>query len=145
MNSIARSRVVAAFTLLGATLVISACTGSDEDVRETFCKNLAIAQLKAAPDVEWQDSEQQIKHPEYAIITVRVKGDGRTSCWFEYDALEETAGSHVDPLSAYSTLPYQVSVNGKVLSERATLDAVNAEQIRQGKAAVEALRKAAYR
>lgn len=135
------SRTVRLLLLLPAAMVLSACTGSDEDVRITFCKQLAIAQLDLPEDVVWGESSQQIKRPEYAIVTVRPERGGRTSCWFEYDAAEETAETHVDPLSAYATLPYQVSVNGKVLGPRETLDAVNAEQRRLGRAAVEQLRQ----
>ena len=145
MKSIVRSHVVTVLALLGGALALSACTGSDEDVRVTFCKNLAIVQLSVPEDVEWEDTEQQIQRPEYAAITVHVEDGGTATCWFEYDAIEETAESHVDPLSAYSTLPYQMTVNGQQLAERALLDAVNAEQRRQGRAAVEQLRKAAYR
>lgn len=131
--------------LLGAMLGLVACSGSGEDVRETFCKNLAIAMLDLSEDTEWQDSEQHIQRPEFATITVRPEGGGAASCWFEYDAAEETAETHVDPLSAYSTLPYRMTLNGKPVADRVLLDAVNAEQIRQGRAAVEQLRQAAYR
>jgi len=145
MMSVSRSRVAATLTLLGGALLLSACTGSDEDVRVTFCKSLLIAQLSAPDDVEWEDTKQQIQRPEYAAITVQVEDGATATCWFEYDAIEETAESHVDPLTAYSTLPYQMSVNGQQLADRVLLDAVNAEQRRLGRAALEQLRQAAYR
>lgn len=138
-------RLPASLALLIVVTVLNGCSGSTEDVRETFCKNLAIAQLGVARDVEWDDTRQTIQRPEYALLTVRVKGGGRTSCWFEYDAVEESAQTHVDPLSAYATLPYQISVNGRVLGPREALDAVNAEQRRMGRAAIEQLRQAAQR
>lgn len=131
--------------LLGAAVLLGGCSGSTEDVRVTFCKNLAIAQLSAAPDAEWDAPRQVVKHQEYAQITVQLKGGGRTSCWFEYGGAAEEAAPGIDSLDPFSTLPYQVSVNGRLLSPQATRDAVNAEQRRMGREAVRQLRQAAER
>lgn len=131
--------------LLGSALIMSACSGSTEDVREVLCKRLAMTLLPIDKDTAWKDSEQRIKGPEYAVIAVRPEGGGEARCWFEYDAVEETAESHVDPLSAYATLPYQMTLNGRQVDDRILLQAVNAERIRQGRAAIEPLRHATHR
>jgi hypothetical protein len=138
-----RSKLLVLLPAIG--IAVAGCSGSGEDPRETFCKNLTVAMYSLSDDVQWQESEQVIKDPQFAKITVRPKTGNRATCWFEYDAPEETAESHVDPLSAYATLPYRMTLNGKAVAERTLLDAVNAEQIRQGKAVVEQLRQAAYR
>jgi hypothetical protein len=132
-------------TLLSVGLSLAGCSGSGEDPRETFCKNLTVAMLGLPGDSEWQDSTQAIQRPEFATITVRAQRGATATCWFEYDVPEETAETHVDPLSAYATLPYRMTLNGKTVADRVLLDAVNAEQIRQGKQVIEQLRQAAYR
>lgn len=145
MGSPRTVRGVISVLSLGALVGLAGCSGSTEDVRVTFCKNLAMAQLSLPADVTWEPVKPVLKHQEYAQITVRAQGRGRTTCWFEYESAAEEAAPGPDSLDPFSTLPYQISVNGTPLTDRAALDAVNAEQRRMGRAAVEQLRQAAYR
>jgi hypothetical protein len=145
MQAIRHFRLAPLFPLLAGVAALAGCSGSTEDVRVTFCKNLAIDQLSLPADVDWAAPKQTVRDQEYAIVTVKAQGGGRTSCWFEYEDGSADTAAHPDSLDDFSTLPYQVSVNGKVLSQRATLDAVNAEQRRMGRALVKQLRQAVQR
>ena len=140
-----RPPVLSALAILLGSTLLAGCSGSTEDVRITFCKNLASTQLSLSENADWQPVKPVVKHQEDAQVTVRAKNAGRVTCWFEYEDAAEEAAADPDSLDPFSTLPYQISVNGKLLSARAALDAVNAEQIRMGRAAVEKLREAAYR
>lgn len=127
-------------------LLLVGCTNSTEDVRDTFCKHLALSMLGQSGDGDWAQTDHQFKRPEYATVQVNLKEGGQATCWFGYDDNgEETAETHVDPLSAYDTLPYAMTLNGKRVDDQTLLNAVNAEQRRQGRAAIEQLRQAVYR
>lgn len=126
--------------------LLSGCTNSTEDVRDTFCKHLTLAMLGQSGDGDWAATEHRFKRPEYATVRVTLKDGGQATCWFEYDENgEETAETHVDPLSAYETLPYAMTVNGERVDEQTLLKAVNAEQLRQGREVIDRLRQTTYR
>lgn len=137
--------------LAGALGVLAGCSGPTEDVRVTLCKNLTAALQPAAQSIDWKGNENSFRRPEYAITALTfevVDGEGRRSggqaaCHYAYEALEDTAVTLADPLSAYATLPYRMSLNGRTLSDSELLQLVNAEQRRQGRQVIETLQKGA--
>lgn len=133
--------------IAGAVALLAGCSGSTEDVRVTFCKNISTALVPEAESVEWTGNENTFVRPEYAKAALTfdvVDTDGkttsmRTACYYEYDALEDTAQTLADPFSAHATLPFAMSVDGNMLSDAELVRLRNAEQIRQGKAVISAL------
>lgn len=134
-----------------ATVLLSACSGRGDDPRVGFCKNLVAAQLGNPAVLEWTGGENTFKRPEYAItgLAYRVddpaggRRDGSASCYYAYDAIEDTAQHLADPLSAYATLPFAMILDGRMLSDAELVAARTAEQKRQGMAVLGALEQGA--
>jgi len=138
--------------LLGAALVaLGGCSGPTEDVRVTFCKGLTESLNPGSKSIEWTGGENSFKYPEYAVtaLVYAVEGSdgtrrtGRSSCYYEYEALDDTAQTLADPLSAHATLPFAMTLDGRMLSDAELVAARSAEQKRQGMAIVNAIGKEA--
>ncbi len=140
--------------LSGGGLAISAlsgCSGTGEDVRVSLCKNLSQALQPAGHTIEWMGNENEFRRPEYAITRLSyevVGGDGgrssmRSACHYEHESLDDSVRDLADPLSAYVTLPFKMTVNGEALPDTELLALVNAEQRRLGRAVVDELRQGA--
>lgn len=134
------------------SLALSAgCSGPTEDVRVTLCKNLTTAMQLSSQSIEWKGNENTFHRPEYAVTSLTfdvVDKDGsRTSrqsaCHYAYEELEDTALNLANPMDAYATLPFAMSVDGRSLSDAELLGMVNTEQKRQGRRIVETLEKGA--
>jgi len=139
-----------AVALALGVVVTAGCSGSREDVRVTLCKNLTTALLASAESAEWTGGENTFSRPSYAVtsLTFDVAGGGdprssKSACYYAYDALDDTAQTLADPLSAHATLPFKMTFDGQTLSDGELLRLVNAEQERQGRQAVEDLEKGA--
>lgn len=137
-----RSLIIAA---LAAGL--GACSGSTQDVRVTFCKHISAAAVGSnAESVEWTDNENTFRRPEYATAALSFSAGGnahKTACFYEYEALDDTAQHLADPFSAYATLPFAMTVDGRMLADAELLQLRNDEQIRHGKAVIGALESGA--
>lgn len=135
-------RIVPNLIAAGAVVsLLAACSGT-EDVRVTFCKNISAAVVGAAGDVDWRDNENTFKRPEYATAGLTFAAGGKmheTACYFEYDAVEDTANHISDPFSAYATLPFAMTVDGRMLSDAELVGLRNAEQRRIGRAVIDTL------
>jgi hypothetical protein len=135
----------------GCLVVLAAgCSGPTEDVRVTFCKGLGGSLISDMQSIEWTGGENTFKRPEYATTSLTFeattgggKRTGRIACYYEYDALDDTALTLADPLSAHATLPFAVSLDGRVLSDAELMAATTAEQKRQGMAVVGAMQQSA--
>ena len=132
--------------VIAAAVSLVACSGPTEDVRVTFCKDVSSALAPGAESIEWTANENTFRRPEYATakLTFEVVDGGerktmQTACYFAYDAIEDTAQHLADPFSAYATLPFAMSVDGRALSDAEVMRLRNNEQIRRGNAAIETL------
>ena len=112
--------------LLWITLMgLSGCSGPQQDVRVSFCKDMVAAHLDALDSIWWVADDSEIKRPEYARIDLSFNiGNAakdvpprRASCLYEYDATDENVITHTDPLAAYATTPYQMLVDGQRVAE----------------------------
>lgn len=133
--------------LAAAALALGACSGPSEDVRVSFCKNMSKAAIPEADSVEWQSNENTFRRPEYAIAALSFDVTGRdgtksmhrSECYFAYDVLDDTALQLADPFTAYSTLPFAMTLDGRMLPDAELVRLRSDEQARIGKAAVKAL------
>jgi hypothetical protein len=113
------------------------CSGKTDDVRLVLCKEVTDRMLMSMRPIEWKGNSHRIKRPEFAVIhldfTINKAGwEGKTvtsECYFEYDTVEENVITHVDELSAYSTLPYKMTIQGKAVPKLVLQQAVSQEQI----------------
>ncbi|MBL3599008.1 MAG: hypothetical protein JMN25_03960 [gamma proteobacterium endosymbiont of Lamellibrachia anaximandri] len=117
-----------------ATLAITGCSGSQEDVHVTFCKDLSSSLLYSQEDVIWKVGEHKFKRPEYAVVNIQtesVDGLTKSACYYQYDAVEDNAMGLSDPFSSYATLPYEVTLNGETVRPSALKNAINATVTKQ--------------
>ncbi len=143
------SRSVAIVVFACGLSLIGACSGSREDVRVTFCKNL-ISALQSDPEaIEWTGEDNTFQRPEFAVTSLTFdvternggRGSSRAACHYAYDALEDTAVNLAYPFDAYATLPYKVTLDGVAFSDAELLRLINAEQKRRGRQALQTLQK----
>lgn len=129
-----KNRHLSGLIILSAGLAVTGCSGKTEDVRIKTCKQLATTLLDVSDDVAWDKHREDIHEPEYAAIQVRAS-DGKVNavCLYEYDAAEETYETHTDPLSAYSTVPYEVTLNGRTVPVPELYQAMNTLRLEAGK------------
>ena len=143
------SRAVAITVFAYGLSLLGACSGSREDVRVTFCKDLISAQQSDPDAIEWTGEENTFHRPEFAVtqLTFDVlerdggRGSRRAACHYAYEALEDTAINLAYPFDAYATLPYKMTLDGVALSDAELLRMINAEQKRRGRQALQKLQK----
>jgi hypothetical protein len=95
-------------------LSLLACSGDNEDPRITLCKRLTTDLAGVAGESAWQEPRIEIRRPEYAAVSVAIDGENapRATCRYAYDLVEESAMDHANPLLAYATLPYEMTLDG---------------------------------
>lgn len=118
-----------------ATLLVTACSGPQEDPRIAFCRGMA-ADLSGSDVAEWVHADNRIVEPEYAVVKIQ-RGSDTASCWYEHDADEAGAMEQANPLLAYATLPYQVKLDDRILRGAELTEAVRHQQVAFGRAVVE--------
>ena len=134
---------------LALPLLLSGCSGKTEDVRISLCRNLSTTLLSLQQPPTWLDQKTYIKRPSYAQITLNFQADSsmgktinfKSACFYEYSVVEENVITHTDPLSAYSTLSYKMTLNGRNIPKKVINDATNAVVRKQGKEMLEKARK----
>jgi hypothetical protein len=136
MNSSFRGSLAACLALPVSVLLLSGCSGKTEDVRIVLCKEVTDRLLADMRPIAWTANSQRINRPAFAVIQLEFstgkqqKGRSMTSeCYFAYDTVEENVITHVDELSAYATLPYRMTIDGKEVPKQILQRAVSDEQI----------------
>ena len=117
-------------------LVTAGCSDSREDVRVTLCKDMVITQLAPAQSVTWKEAKTETRGYEYAAAKLQFStpsGEGQAVCYYNYNTVDETALTISDPLSAYSTSPFKMTLNGETLSRPALAQAIKNAMLKQGR------------
>jgi hypothetical protein len=132
--------------MLLAGMLLSSCAGPHEDVHITRCKNVTAELIAATQELQWAGVEQEIHRPEYAVIRLSFTRGGEaetmhSACWFEYEATEDDLTNLADPLSPYAVIPYDVSLNGVLLTDAQRRKVSNKLDFRQFKALSDGLRR----
>ena len=94
--------------------------------------------------IEWKESETEIRRPEYAKISLKFDAAAspmQAACYYKYDTADENVMTHSTPLSAYATVPYRMTVNGKEVEERILHEAIQEAARKQGRELVEGVKK----
>lgn len=121
--------------MMAGLLGLQGCSGPQEDPRIGFCRGMA-SDLTGTDVAAWRHAGDRIVEPEFAEVRVS-NGDQKVSCFYVYDAVEPGAMEHATPLLAYSTLPYELHIDGKVLKGPALSRAVQHQQRRWNRALFE--------
>ena len=134
MNDHRRFAIVSVLSLVVASLIATGCSNPREDVRVTLCKDIVLTQVGASASLNGTNTET--KGYEYAAVRVRFSSQGRDAqavCYYNHDAVEDTALELSDPLAAYSTSPFEVVVDGQRLSKPGLAEAVKQAILKQGR------------
>ena len=118
---------------LGA-LLIASCGSPREDVRITLCKG--IVAVSTGGPVTVYSAHAQTKGYQHAAVRVSYSSggqDGTAVCYYDYNAVEDTAQTLADPLSAYATSPSRVTIDGRELSRAQLAEAVKQAMLNQGR------------
>jgi hypothetical protein len=138
------SRPFRPVTVLAACLLAVACTGAGEDVRVTLCKDIVAVHSGGKTTFE----RTEVKTPGYqdAQVILAYSTDsarGRATCFYEYNAVEDTADLISDPLRAYSASPSRVVINGDPLSPTDLARVIGESMLQQGRELLDAATDAA--
>jgi hypothetical protein len=127
-------------SILSVISILHGCAGSGEDVRIIFCKNLTTTLLGPPEGLTWQESTVEIHRPEYAVTRVNFthpeKGEGQAACYYDYIIIDETALSLANPISAYDTVPYKMTLQGEPVSKEDLAAAIRVEMERFGRSLI---------
>jgi hypothetical protein len=142
-------RMGAIVVIVTGSALAASCSGSREDVRVSFCKQLVLTQVGSPGSVRWTSVATQPKgHSGLSVVLGFEGGDSggasrarQAICRYRYNAVDDTALTLADPLSAYSTSPESMSIDGEPLSRSALGTAVKNAMVMQGKAAVDRAQK----
>lgn len=124
--------------LLGTGLALAGgCSQKTEDVRIKLCRNVTERLLESMQPIEWRSHEAGVRKEGDAAVKLafavsRAGYENRTvtsACFFRRDLLEESALDHVDPLAAFATVPYAMTIEGKPVPDDVLKKAVKNEQV----------------
>ncbi|WP_058554192.1 hypothetical protein [Thiohalocapsa sp. ML1] len=130
--------------LFTAALLAVGCSGAGEDVRVRLCKDIVTVQGGTAP--LFQSAEARTRGREYAEVRVAYTAGGEAgsaSCFYRYNAVEDTADQIANPLTAYSTSPYRVIIGSRTLPQGELATAIGRAMQKQGREFVEQAGEAA--
>lgn len=106
----------------------------------TLCKDMVAVQLGSSEPMTWTAVEARAHGYEHAAVTLRYTAQGRggeAACYYKYNAVEDNALTISDPLSAYSTSPYEMTLNGRSLSRSDLAKTILEAMAKQGRAFLE--------
>lgn len=136
-------------SLLAAVTMTSGCSGSREDVRISFCKQLVLTQVAVPGSVRWTSVTTHPRtHDGLAVVlgfeATDPGGASRSrqaSCHYRYNQVDDTALTLADPLSAYATSPESMTIDGAMLPRSVLAEAVKNAVVMQGRAAIDRARQ----
>jgi hypothetical protein len=133
-----------AAALMGLVAFTSGCSGPREDVRVTLCKDMVSTQLATGtPPITWTETKTETRGYQYAAVRLRFSTSGQNGhaiCYYDYDANDDTAVTLADPISAYSTSPSKMTLNGRTLSRSDLARAVKDAMLKQGRQFIDGAR-----
>jgi hypothetical protein len=89
-------------------------------------------------------TETETKGYEHAVVRVHFSDQGhraQAECYYDHNAVDDTAEMLSDPLSAYATSPFEVTIGAKKLSGPDLAAAVKQAMLKQGKDLVDRAKK----
>lgn len=100
---------------------------------------------RARQALEHGEATTETRGKEYAAVNLSWSGpggQGTASCYYNYDAIEDTALALADPLSPFSTSPSKMLFNGSALSRPDLAETVTQAMLKQGRSLIDAAKNA---
>jgi hypothetical protein len=138
-----RSKSLFLMTIATTTAVLGGCDNPRQDVRLTLCKDMVAVSLGAAPS--WTESKIETHGYQGAVVSLRFTTEGaerQASCFYKYDAVDDTALTLANPIEAYSTSPYKMILDGRTIAGSELARAVKLAMQKQGREFVNRARDA---
>lgn len=137
-----------ALVTLASVLTVS-CTGKTEDVRINLCREMTGRILDSMQPITWHSQETEIRKAgdaaiRLALSVTRENGDETrvtSACFFEHNLPEESALDHVNPLAAFSTVPYTMTINDKTVPRDVFSQTLRDEQLEPFRNFAQSVRK----
>ena len=129
---------------LPVTALLTACSGSTEDVRLTLCKDLTGELLGSPGQLQIVSEEMVFNNYEDLEVQLKYKAgekQGRTVCFYTYETNDENVMDHVNPAEAFSTYPNRVVLDDATVDHKLVAQKINAVLLKQGKAALDSVKK----
>ncbi|NEX20522.1 hypothetical protein G3480_09400 [Thiorhodococcus mannitoliphagus] len=131
--------------VLAVTLLALGCSGSGEDVRIGLCKDLVVTLLPSGAAPVWTEARPEMRRSEELIVHLRFDAAGtggarkamQAACHYRHDAVDDTALTLANPMAAYSTSPYRMSLNGEVIGNPRLAQAIKQAMMKQGRELLE--------
>lgn len=124
--------------LLLSILLAAGCSGVGEDVRVTLCKDIVAVHSGAAPAFERAETRTRGYEHAEVRLTYSIAGEpGSASCFYDHNAVEDTADQLANPLAAYATSPYRVIIGMETLPRPVLAEAIARAMAKQGREFVE--------
>jgi hypothetical protein len=105
---------------------------------------MVAVQVGPSQPIAWSSAETRTRGREHAAVELRYTAGGKAGaavCYFKYDAVEDTALTLSDPLSAYSTSPYEMRLDGRTLTRSALARTIKDAMAKQGRELVDKVKK----
>lgn len=124
--------------LLTAAIVSTVgCSGKTEDVRIKLCRNVTERLLESMAPITWKSQEAGVRQEGDAAVRLSfyVTKEGyenrpvSSACFFNRNNLEASAVDHVDPLFAYATVPYAMTIESTPVPDDVLAGVVKDEQL----------------
>lgn len=142
MRSLKSYVAILVLCLSPVLLLLAGCSNQGEDVRVTLCKDIVYTQVGSSVTVTGTDTAT--KGRRQAEVRVRYSDQGSEAqavCYYDHDAVEDTADHLSDPLSAFATSPSEVIIDGRRLSPSGLGEAVKQAMLKQGRELVDQAKK----
>ena len=142
-------RVFAKSSFIASIAVLSSgCSGPSEDVRIGFCKELTVEMLGKPQSIKWTVSNTDAQRLGDLVVKLDYvatqegtePSGGKVACTYEQDEGGDYTMGDANPLDAYKTLPYQVSLNGHSLNQQKLSNATKETLLSKGKAFAQSIR-----
>jgi len=126
-----------ALPLLLTTLVAAGCTGKTEDVRIKLCREVTARLLDSMQPLEWKSQSAGPRREGDAAVRLGLTVGGgenanrlvTSACFFKKTVNEESALDHADPMAAFATVPYAMTIDDTPVPAELMHRAVTDEQI----------------
>lgn len=123
--------------LLATILLAAGCTGKTEDVRIKLCREVTARLLDSMQPLQWKSQSAEPRREGDAVVKLglTVGGAGNANrlvtaaCFFNKTVNEESALDHANPMAAFATVPYAMTIDNTPVPEELMHRAVTDEQI----------------
>lgn len=134
--------------LFGGILALSGCSSPREDVRVTLCKDLVLVLTDGQQPVTWTQTHANARGVQGLTVDLTFATAGSADpratsarCHYRYDARDDTALTLADPMSAYSTSPYRMTLGDREIRNPELAQAIAAAMRKQGREFVDRARE----